>query len=226
MDFDSDPGRFLSSQTATRLFSSAGDVHEPVAERLSQQHPAGRVLDVGGGNGLLARHLLHRGMESVVVDRARYAATAPGPVVRADARALPFADASFDAVAALWMLYHLAGPGRVLEEARRVLMPGGTFVACAPSRWNDPELSDVLPGWGSRSTFDAEEAVDVVNEVFDVVDVDRWDAPLVSLPDAAAVATFLRGRGLSPHDAAAAAGRFSPPLTVTKRGVLVWARAA
>lgn len=223
-DFDTDPDRFLASQAATRLFSSTGDVHEPVAARLHLQHPGGRVLDAGGGNGLLARQLLDRGLAGVVLDRAAYAATAPGQVVQADAGRLPFTDGTFDAVAALWMLYHLAEPARVLEEARRVLKPGGTFVACAPSRYNDPEFEEVLPDWGSRSTFDAEDAVDVVSQVFDVVDVVSWDAPLLSLPDLAAVSTCLRGRGLSPAAGARAAQQFEAPMTVTKRGVLVWAR--
>lgn len=225
VDYDSDLDRFLTNQAATRLFSAAGDLHEPVAERLHRQHEHGRVLDLGGGNGLLAEYLHQRGMASVVLDQARYVATAPGPVVWAVAERLPFTDDVFDAVAALWMLYHVAEPILVLEEATRVLRPGGSFVACAPSRYNDPEFEDVLPEWGSRSTFDAEDAVELVGRVFDVMEVDRWDAPLVSLPDAAAVTKFLRGRGLSPRAARGAASASAPPMTVTKRGVLVWARA-
>jgi len=82
----------------------------------------------------------------------------------------------------------------------------------------------LLPQWGSSSTFDAEDAVKVIGRVFDVVKVDRWDAPLVSLPDPAAVTKFLRGRGMSPQGAQAAAAAFEPSMTVTKRGVVVWAR--
>lgn len=163
-------------------------------------------------------------MASVVLDQARYVATAPRPVVLADAERLPFADGAFDAVAALWMLYHVAEPNLVLQEAARVLRPGGSFVACAPSRYNDPEFKAVLPEWGSRSTFDAEDAAKVIGQLFDVVDVERWDAPLVSLRDAAAVEKFLRGRGLSPEAAAETVPAFEPPMTVTKRGALVWAR--
>ena len=33
-DFDRDPERFAANQAATRIFS-AGDVHEPVADRLA-----------------------------------------------------------------------------------------------------------------------------------------------------------------------------------------------
>lgn len=224
VDYDNDLGRFLTNQTATRLFSTSGDVHEPVAEHLQRQHAGGRVLDLGGGNGLLARHLQDRGMASVVLDQARYVATAPPPVVLADAERLPFADESFDAVAALWMLYHVADPVLVLREAARVLRPWGSFVACAPSRHNDPEFKAVLPEWGCRSTFDAEDAAELIDQVFDVVAVERWDAPLVSLREVAAVEKFLRGRGLSPEAAGEAATGFEPPVSVTKRGALVWGR--
>lgn len=224
VDYDHDLGRFIANQTATRLFSTTGDLHEPVAVGLHRQHGSGWVLDLGGANGLLARHLQERGMTSVVLDQAGYVATAPRPVVQANAQAVPFRDQSFDAVAALWMLYHVTDPVMVLEEAARVLRPGGSFVACAPSRQNDPEFMDVLPEWGTRSTFDAEDAVEMIGRVFDVVEAERWDAPLISLPDAAAVATFLRGRGMTTKAANAAAATYAPPMTVTKRGVLVWAR--
>ena len=42
---------------------------------------------------------------------------------------LPYADESFDVVAALWMLYHVPDVDRALAEVRRVLRPGGLFVA-------------------------------------------------------------------------------------------------
>lgn len=224
VDYDDDLGRFIANQTATRLFSATGDLHEPVARRLHQEQGSGRVLDLGGGNGLLAHQLRRCGLNSVVLDRAEYVATAPRPAVRADALAIPFRCEAFDAVAALWMLYHVADAALVLHEAARVLRRGGSFVACAPSRQNDPEFMDVLPRWGASSTFDAENAVEIVGRVFDVVDVERWDAPLISLPDAPAVAMFLRGRGLNAEMANASAAGYHPPMTVTKRGVLVWAR--
>jgi SAM-dependent methyltransferase len=46
----------------------------------------------------------------------------------ADGRA-PFPDGSFDLVAARWVLEHVAFPGRFLAEVRRLLRPGGRFVA-------------------------------------------------------------------------------------------------
>jgi len=219
-DYDADPGRWSANQRATRRLVGR-DVHEDVAGRLAG---AGRVVDIGGGDGTLARLL--RDTTCVVVDRARHIERAPRPAVRADAVALPFRSGSFDAAAALWMLYHLPDPVVALREARRVLRPGGRFVTCTSSRFNDPELASVLPHWGRQSTFDAEEAAAVIGRVFGMVEVRRWDLPMVVIPDRPALALFLRGRGLSEQDAAAAATTIDVPLTVTKRGMLAWAQVA
>lgn len=99
------------------------------------------VLDVATGPGYVARAAFGRGARVVGVDfssamiaRARRAA----PDVEfeeADATALPFADASFDAVTMNYGLLHLAEPERALSEARRVLKPGGRF---AFSVWANP----------------------------------------------------------------------------------------
>jgi SAM-dependent methyltransferase len=195
------------------------DVHGSVATRLAAEG-ALPVLELGGATGPLAR----TGIPAVVVDIAAHVARAPLPAVRADATRLPFADDSFGAVAALWMLYHLPDPTPALREARRVLRPGGVFAASAPSRHNDPELSDLLPGWGEPLTFDAERAAAVVSAVFAVEDVVTWDEPLIDLPDRSAVARYLRGRGMSDQAAHAASPRVRTPLRLTKRGCVVWAR--
>ena len=44
-----------------------------------------------------------------------------------DAVALPWADNQFDRVYAMWFLEHLPNPLKVLQEAKRVLKPGGTI---------------------------------------------------------------------------------------------------
>jgi SAM-dependent methyltransferase len=223
-DYDLDPGRFAATVRAATAYSMSADVHPMVAERLASAG-VDRVLDLGGGTGRLARLLAERAVWTTVLDNARHVREAPPPQVLGDADRLPFAAASFDAVAALYVLYHLDRPLRVLREIRRVLRPGGVFVACTTGRTNDPELASVLPDWGRPSSFDAEQAAQIVGQVFHVTQVISWDQPHVELPDRRAVALYLRGRGLAERDARRRAAGLPTPMTVTKRGALIWARA-
>lgn len=61
----------------------------------------------------------------------------PG-VVSADAYALPFADAEFDAVVTSHVLEHL-DVSRALAEQHRVLKPGGEVLACIPDKEHEKE---------------------------------------------------------------------------------------
>jgi hypothetical protein len=97
-------------------------------------------------------------------------------------------------------------------------------VACTSSRYNDPEFASVLPNWGQSFRFDAETASEIISEQFKITEVITWDTPAVHLPDRAAVALFLRGRGLGRQEASVQGDRSNTPLTVTKRGCLIWAR--
>lgn len=208
-DYDVDPARWASLDRSTQL---AGDVHTPVAA-LIVERCRGTVLDVGGGDGELVRHLPN-GWPIVVMDTSRrMLQRVSGPRLLADAASLPVADRSVGAVTALWMLYHLDDPERAIGEAFRVLRPGGLFFASTSSRYNDPELVDEYP----PTTFDAENAEEVVAAVFDRVDVRRWDAPMTVLKDRVAVERYCVHHLLDP----ATADRVSTPITLTKRGCLV-----
>jgi ubiquinone/menaquinone biosynthesis C-methylase UbiE len=101
-----------------------------------------RLLDVASGPGYVAAAAAERGASVVGLDFAaamvaeasrRY----PGVEFReGDAEALPFADASFDAVTMNFGLLHLGQPERALAQACRVLRPGGKF---AFTVWAKPE---------------------------------------------------------------------------------------
>lgn len=96
---------------------------------------AGRVLDVGCGEGQVARRVGALGAELVVgvdptaaqlaVARAR----GGGPqYARAVAGALPWTDRAFDAVVVCLVLEHIDPFEPAVAEIARVLTPGGRFV--------------------------------------------------------------------------------------------------
>jgi len=221
-DYDSDPERFLSDSR-----QGHDDVHPYVAARLAAAGVR-QVLDVGGGDGRLARLLPGLSVRCAVVDLSpAMLALAPRPAVRADGGRLPVADASVDAVAALYTLYHYDDPRRPAGEARRVLRPGGVFAACAPARASAPELAGVVPSWGASSTFDAEEAPAIIASVFgapgDRVEVGTWDGPLRTLSTAEEAVAILRCYGMTEDQARRGAAALGLPLTLTMRGCVVYA---
>jgi SAM-dependent methyltransferase len=115
-----------------------------------------RVLDVGSGFGRHVFECARRGgrvvaldhaAEEVVDTRATLAAMAEAGEIdadrvvgalRADARRLPFADASFDIVITSEVLEHIGDDVAAIAEMVRVLKPGGRFAATVPAWF--PEL--------------------------------------------------------------------------------------
>jgi demethylmenaquinone methyltransferase / 2-methoxy-6-polyprenyl-1,4-benzoquinol methylase len=92
-----------------------------------------RVLDVATGTGLVARALVSRyGCEVVGVDQsagmlaeARRQSDGGIELVEASAEALPFEDASFDALTFTYLLRYVDDPAETLRELARVVRPGG-----------------------------------------------------------------------------------------------------
>ena len=104
--------------------------------------PGATVVDVGCGEGALVRWLAGHGAHAIGVEvgaeplaRAR-AATPVGDerYVQGGGEALPLPDASADAVTFIHSLHHVpvASMGRALEEAARVLRPGGAVFVQEP----------------------------------------------------------------------------------------------
>jgi demethylmenaquinone methyltransferase/2-methoxy-6-polyprenyl-1,4-benzoquinol methylase len=97
--------------------------------------PRDTVLDVATGTGAVARELLAQtGCTVVGLDQspemlaeARRRLPASVKLVEGTAEALPFADASFDALTFTYLLRYVSDPGATLRELARVVKPGGTI---------------------------------------------------------------------------------------------------
>jgi len=93
---------------------------------------SGLLLDLACGAGLLAPHVAGKGYRHVGLDLSPTAlpqARAHGVVpVRGDVLRLPFRDEAADVVVAGEVLEHVDDPARLVDEACRVLRPGGTLV--------------------------------------------------------------------------------------------------
>jgi len=101
--------------------------------------PGRRVLDLGCRDGALTQAYLD-GNEVVGVD-ADQEALAEAARLGIEThwadldQPLDLEDASFDVVVAGELLEHLRDPQRLVREVRRVLRPGGTFVASVPNAY-------------------------------------------------------------------------------------------
>lgn len=126
---------------------------------VARQHiPAGaRVLDVACGSGNLAIPLARQGCIVTGTDiapnllvQARERAAAEGLTAQfdeGDAEALPYADASFDAVVTMFGAMFAPRPELVAAELARVLKPGGTL---AMANWNPASFTGTMFKLGSK----------------------------------------------------------------------------
>lgn len=106
---------------------------------------SGRVLDVGSASQW-PRGLLGAGAEYVALDHPG-TGYAGRPAVYGDAHALPFPDATFDAVLVFDVLEHLQDPERALAGMRRVLRPGGRLILGVPFIYPQHDLPHDYARW-------------------------------------------------------------------------------
>ena len=116
---------------------------------VAEQGGADRVLDLGCGDGQIARALASSGVSVVGVDPTTNqidvaAERAGGPVfAQAGAAVLPFSDGAFDGVIACLVFEHIDDVDAAIGEVARVLRPGGRFTFML----NHPLLQTPGSGW-------------------------------------------------------------------------------
>ena len=164
---------------------------------LAEVTPGMVVLDVGCGRGEILRHAAQLGADAYGIDYAPVAVNmsrhvidpldgvAPGrtAVYLADAKSLPFPDATFDRVLMFDVVEHLHPweLDQALAEIRRVLKPDGRFIVhTAPNVWYDryayPIVRRVrtLMGRGDKYPKNPREFLVSVNEHVHVNEQSMW----------------------------------------------------
>jgi SAM-dependent methyltransferase len=172
--------RFLARRLTTWAHLLGRRVEDAMTEALAEASPR-RVLEVGSGTGDLSVRVRETlGVDYVATDLSARMAALTGQrgiaAAIADIQQLPFGDASFDAVLANRVLYHLPDLNRGLREIARALRPRGRLVVVTYGR---EHLSEFFALIGERRMASMDEAA-ALAAVF----------PFVERRDLAGVARF------------------------------------
>jgi len=147
------------SGSRARAVYGAEDVHDFARRAILDAlalGPADRLLEIGSGGGLLLRDALSAGAAATGLDHSADMVElarqqAPGAtVVLGSAEELPFADATFSAVAMSVVFFFLDDPIAVLQDCRRVLAPAGRVVVytTAPELRGTPAAPEPIASAG------------------------------------------------------------------------------
>lgn len=123
---------------------------EQIIPLILEHLPAtGTLVDIGAGEGQIARVAAASGMRSIAVERANgqlsVGAARGGDVwwVQGEAVELPLADGSVDAAVLCLVIEHIEDLDAALSETARVLRPGGRLLILM----NHPILQTPNSGW-------------------------------------------------------------------------------
>lgn len=108
------------------------------------------ILDIGGGDGALSYLLVKRGARVVTLDVVPLAlhfvqltlkerGLTPHPIA-ATAYTLPFPTNTFNAAICGDVIEHVQSPDMLINEAARILQPGGRFVLTTPLRLTEKPI--------------------------------------------------------------------------------------
>jgi ubiquinone/menaquinone biosynthesis C-methylase UbiE len=170
------------------------------------------VLEVGCGDANIWRENIDRippgwrltltDFSPGMVDTARAALGDRAEYAVADVQELPFADASFDAVIANHMLFHVENRPRALGELARVLRPGGAFRATTIGLDHLRELREIVPPppesqWAkTRERFAIEQVHEELAPFFVHVEVEPVPGPQeLQVTELEPLLDFVRSRG-------------------------------
>ena len=135
----------------------------PLFDRLKNEYPGGRLLEIGCSMGTDLLQLARRGFQVTGIDlteagielaRSRFDMYGlDGELRVSDAETLDFPDDTFDVVYSFGVLHHTVDTEKSISEVRRVLRPGGKAVIMLYHRRSLNQLAHVvtgLPADGSR----------------------------------------------------------------------------
>jgi len=222
MEFDEAASRRLLRTYTTADISQQRRI---VLEAISPERGE-RVLDIGSGPGLMAAELaaavgpegrvdgidLSDSMIAIAKEQQHASSSAPVTFTRGEALALPFAEETFDVVVSTQVYEYVSDIPLALEQARRVLRPGGRIVILDTdwdsivwrssdrgrmervlNAWEqhlvDPHLPRSLPGALTRARF-----TEVRSEVVPMFNV-GYELETLSAGLLEMIAGFVAGRG-------------------------------